>query len=852
MRKPLPSFKYLNVLKSCILTKSGVQAASPSDCKVISTLIKKSTGRSVSETTIKRFLGFAEKQFNFSIYTLNTLCEFAGYAGWEHFCNTVPEEDNTINHTMWEEFRQKSLTATRITVKTLKNRTGIPFEYTVSRAAKEADFNYFLKSKYQLFCLVAPPGMGKTTQLVHLVDDFFLSEKAPYKDSIIWFFRSVQSFEQFERENDFNFIEYFKNQSHQVNGKVAIVLDGFDEPSDLNEKKQTDLIFQKIIDLLCYYKGLNWLKIILSLRTSTWTLLKERFIQSECIRQTWFSGIFYNKQLKTNLLPLEKKEVCHVMKSIKQATSYPPLLNTALYSLFSYPYYIYLYYELLKKKKHMVLRGDALFCELVTSFAYHKIHRSTNNIKKEWLIRKLVRLKDYGKSDEPIEKRVLLGENDTYISAYNELIKEGILQEKDNNQTFTYRLYVRFLHEPLYTYFIAIELIDKNDDADYFHLFKKITSEYQQPERRKMLFKWILWYSPEESKNEILKLFDMGELSIGEKGYILICICDLLENDPRIMNESQKTTLLETSLSFLSKNFLELNDLGRTHEEILKTLLHFSVKQTHTANLLILLGVLSLVHLDKEELSHIIIRLNKLDKKIFPNNYPIDPLRALEFIYEYYTYEYYTGQSSRSDFPDTIDVFIKNSRTKIENKAVEPEYLLSYQLAVFIFMLTRPAREMKQLTDIVRQSHPSLFLKEQYNGISSFLLMRDAFAYLRNAMNIQAIQITEELQGYNKRFREEKSYSINTLLYKILQGEIAVIECDYTSACKLFYNVYEACKKRKYVILQAYTAFPLIKIYKLNDESHLAFKVMEDIRQTLESIHFPVEDILLTKIMEEA
>lgn len=64
-------------LKKRILLKAGIAFPTPNDCKLISENIYQITNRRVSETTLKRLLGFAVMRHKFSSYTISSLSEYA-------------------------------------------------------------------------------------------------------------------------------------------------------------------------------------------------------------------------------------------------------------------------------------------------------------------------------------------------------------------------------------------------------------------------------------------------------------------------------------------------------------------------------------------------------------------------------------------------------------------------------------------------------------------------------------------------------------------------------------------------------------------------------------------------------
>lgn len=63
----------INILK----VRTGIEFPAPSDCKRIVEDIFETTGKKISETTLKRFFGFATSRHKLSKYTLSALKEYA-------------------------------------------------------------------------------------------------------------------------------------------------------------------------------------------------------------------------------------------------------------------------------------------------------------------------------------------------------------------------------------------------------------------------------------------------------------------------------------------------------------------------------------------------------------------------------------------------------------------------------------------------------------------------------------------------------------------------------------------------------------------------------------------------------
>lgn len=861
MEWPLPSPQLIGILQKYILSKAAIQVVSPGDCRQISRHIEGLTGKVISETTLKRFFGFAQQQYNFSRFTLNTLAEFVGFSGWEDFCKSVSTDGEiSMDHAMWEEFRQKALLVTTHTQNALKNLSGVPFHTTVSRTAIEADFEYFLKGDYQFFCLTGASGIGKSIQMVHLVDKFFIRENAPFRDSIVWFLKGPAlkkleprdfSFEestkdQFEIGKKFTFLNYFREHAQEVRGRLMLILDGFDEHTF--EAAELENIFEKIIDLLCYAQGCSWLKLVVSLRTATWQQLQKRINESEYLKKTWFSGVFYQKEARANLMPLGNTEVRKALKAIQEETrSAGDISETPdLYGLFGDPFFLHLYYQLLKKNPNTSLRGNALYCELVASYVFQKIYQSGYSVEKIRIIHKLIKATDYGKSETPVERRILFEANDMYVLGYNELLSEGILQERNVDSMFNYRIFVQFQHPALFAYFIAQDMIEKGKEFSTAALFKKIMQEYADEQMRNMILLWAVLHLVVNKPQDMASVVFHPQLSVVEKARMIMFITDLLEENADLLPQAQKDDFIEKSVYFLAAHFLELDHVGEEQRHTIRTLLSHATDEVQHANLLILQGTVAIARLDKKQLETAIAALRKMDREMLINAYPLHPVRAMEFIYQFYSLE-----PLPEFFDEDIHNFIEYPPEVGHDEKLSAAALLSYQLGIFASIFGRSPKQSIAFTDVVKYLHPGLFAAHKCSGVAMYLLMRQAFAYLRTQMKPHARKILEQLRHCDQLFSIEKNYSHTMGLYEILQGEIAVAEGNLKQASGHFLMAYKFSKHSGFIMLQVYAALPLIRVYKRQKDFEGITAMLEDLKMITHRVDFPLERLLLSKITEQ-
>ena len=229
-------------LRKFVLIKSGLRNIDPARCKTISEYVFKETKNYISETTIKRFFGFANTLHKFSWFTLNSLSQYTGYNDWEAFCKDRKKQTAPVQ-SIWQDLKLKAHAITEVSLIAKKNNSGVPFNVTANRSFFYQDFDYFLKNSHRFSTISAQPGHGKSILLTHMVEYFFFSENVVYKDDIVLLVNSssisavirngVSLKDWFLKEFKFGslteLISFFKKNPEKREGRFIIIVDGIDD-----------------------------------------------------------------------------------------------------------------------------------------------------------------------------------------------------------------------------------------------------------------------------------------------------------------------------------------------------------------------------------------------------------------------------------------------------------------------------------------------------------------------------------------------------------------------------------------------------------------------------------------------
>ena len=627
----------LNELKSLILSKTGIRTITPADCKRISIEISKTLNKNVSETTIKRLFGFAVVKHNFSKFTLTTLSE---YVSEEHLDDSNSSFGMHTNKSLqtWKDVHDKIRKITSFTLKSIKNRSGMPYEMTISRKFAEHDFEDFFKSNYSFTCFISQPGYGRTILLSHLADSFINSKLPIYKDSAILFITAYTFVSKEHVAVNFedqlklqigispkdSLIDYANKHYSATGGKLIIMIDGFAEL--LLKRGLKKQLFESIINFICAVEDNKSIKLIMSMRSTTWTRFYDCIRHSSYLKTKWFPGNYFNLNTVSNIPPLTEKEVNLILSKIHHLDAKD--INEKLKTQLKFPFHIQLYYQLKEEDPDFNYSTNITFYELISRFIQDKIYRSNYYTEKILFLKKVVRLTNFGNQGTSVLKDELIGELSAFKNAYMELLSDGILMEEKSQEQFHPREFVRFVHPHIFEYFLFIELLEK------FHLkidqifFENIRDEYAASQSKFQLLQWTIRF--------LIKTGDMGalasvfdlELDNYERRYLVLFIAENL--DYRAKYDPGTTTLLNThGLHKLFINELINLDLA---DPFYKESLIVILRITNTENDLIiynsLLAIFDIFTLDPRKIDDRLKILATLNAE----NWPVNPYQIVTLI----------------------------------------------------------------------------------------------------------------------------------------------------------------------------------------------------------------------------
>lgn len=597
----------LKELRSLILLKAGIRSMTPADCKTISIEISKTLNKNVSETTIKRLFGFAMVRHKFSRFTLTTLSE---YVNNQTLISAIEKaEIQTDSKGLnWKETEERARRITDFTIKSIKNRSGIPYEMTVTRMFSEHDYDDFYKSDHSFMAFISQPGYGKTIVLAHLAEKILSAKTIITQGTTLAFITAYNLLTKESAQIDIEaqvksmlgistndtLVDYVEKNYNQNQKKLIIFLDGFSEIMLLKETQNE--IFTGIIDFICSIENSDKVKLVMNMRSTTWTRFYERIRGSSHLKKKWFPGNYFNLSDSSNIPPLTEKEVDLIIRKIDHLDY--KNINPRLKSQLKFPFHVQLYYQLKEEDPGFNYSTNITFYELISRFIQDKIYKSNYYTEKILFLKKLIQLTDYGKKQNSVLKDDLVSELSAFKNAYSELLSDGILMEERLLDSYQPKEYVRFIHPHIFEYFLFIELLEKFQlriGDDYFHYIKE---EYKSNHARFHIIQWTIRFMVRMGNFDAIdNVFQLG-LTRYEKNYLILFIAENLDYREKYAKDKLSGHQINLLHSSIARELTAFDFSDLCYKEAIEALIKVTTTDDHLLFYTSLFSIYSILELD--------------------------------------------------------------------------------------------------------------------------------------------------------------------------------------------------------------------------------------------------------------
>ena len=493
------------LLKVCVLQEARIQNIIPSECGKLSELIFLKTKKRVSETTIKRIYGFALSKFNPSTFTLQTLSQYCGYSSWEEFYKHQRSEEQVTKPAIsWDNLCHRANNITRFTLKSLKQRSGIPYRFTIKRKTFFSHWEAFLQSNKTATVFISQAAFGKTIGLCHVIDELVKDNTDDTCNVNFILFFSANSITNIS-PNELNLgdwilaflglnardslIDIFESNKSRF---FYLIIDDFD---DYNFKTdQFKVFFNQLIDVISYYSQYSWFKVVLTMRSTTWLNFKQLTQISAEIENNWYLGNLNEQGNVRNIEPLNVDEILHLSQNINPAIETVNHLEESSLKKLSNPLLFQLYYQYKSPKFELNAHDPFCLYQITSKYCSSKIYYGANSVEKVILVKQLLDLLDYKSNMFTVDKIYFYPYAKEYPATYKELVNTNIFLEQNLSKGLQYNESLGFFGQNVLDYCLAKKFYASNGNLLDKNLVNEIENTLGNSIIKPQIVNWLVFF----------------------------------------------------------------------------------------------------------------------------------------------------------------------------------------------------------------------------------------------------------------------------------------------------------------------------------------------------------------------
>jgi len=682
--------QYFKILKEKAVEAFNGSEIQSADCYLFSKEIVKTTGKTVSETTIKRVFGHTTSKHSPSRYTLDALSQYCGYNSWTEFIEKQDELSITnSDHQDWDSLKNHVSKITRFNIfaadSKLKNKHAINLKQpNLENALLEK-----LNIEYNFRVLHGVANSGKTlsvlkslkTKMSENNENIYL-----YLDCNTLFHGAIYGFNPYKWISvilDFGNEELIKqfcnNYKDSHLGEIHIIFDGFND--ELLPDKHFNAFLSNFLDLAQYFVQYPWIQITLITRTHIFKKIKAK-IDKEYINNE--QKPLYIDMNSINALSIN--DVSQLLLEYDISHTINEISNPIISQWFKKPYLIETYLYVYSKNPLIHFKTKESLYITIHQYYWKNIDFK-KYLKQECKDEVTSFLKGIQCLDfmEPqfIEYNYRLKNNLLYKSPlYNDMVSFGLIVEQDKHYKFESILFKAYLIS-IFVYH-ALNIKNRKEFLDYVHL------NFEHSVILKSAITWFTLFSIEEfqldDQENDLKEFEY----LIKKEEVLYRKLIFLQNfhansSPEIKKEIEKHVIKNNYTFNISYykcyTYKQLRNLYNV-------LLNMDLPKTHQNLIQIKLLNISFFAWDE-------IEIYKNLEKIVVNNFEgdefsVNVVPAYSALYHYF---------KNSEIPESL---MKDIFPSTKNKTTFKDELITFELLTYILMLidNNPKRTQNAIANI--------------------------------------------------------------------------------------------------------------------------------------------------------
>ncbi|MDN3582982.1 hypothetical protein [Mucilaginibacter flavus] len=801
---------HFELLKKSVSQTASIPNVAPSDCKNLSSLILKKTSLCVSETTLKRVFGLVQTRHNPSQFTIEALSKYCGFANLEEFLASCDYETPALGLASWYNMANCAHKVTNFVIKGLKKRSGIPFNQTIDRKSISFHLNTFIESNAVATALIAPSGFGKTTALLHWVDEQLELNAVRKSNNIFLFFSSQVLMSVVHGGQNIHCwllsllgcsnSEYHDMIHNAGDKKFYLIIDGFDEIK--LKASMFQLVLDQLIDILNIYQESRCFKLILTTLPNTWTNNQGKL---GFISKKWFDGFATDTQNAINIPLLSAHEILAISRLTKPKAELK--IDANVIETICHPLYFELYCKLNTQNSYWKKIDHLSRYELTSHLILEKIYLSKNGIKTTKFLYELIGLMDLKAENNTVGQlnaSALITKNE---EIYQTLEGLHLLRTINKSTALCQNIQIEFCLKETLDYFITQWLLSINEgrfNESIIHYLNNCLNN----ELRLSVVKWLVWNIVNNGEKNELHHLTQIKFPLNLKANLLTFLCEILEYEYVTLSVDGLGMHKFCMENSLLDYFLGIEFISTNYSKTLTTLLRFDLSADRSFLLHCYKAVAAVITLDLETLQQQIEELKELPPAIVLS-YPVNPINCFVAIFDFLKY----GIVNKAVLAQ-ITTFSFNPVFFARNKYDEAANNMAGVLIASTLIIGQNPRKLQRVVNILSKSYKASPVSSIAYPFVLKMLSADACFALNNQEKLSEIQ-----EDFSKIITGTHAITpYMEVLVHILKIKTAIARNDHETIANEFRIVMLLANNHNLKLIKLYTTSLLLKKHPLIDE----------------------------------
>ncbi len=468
---------------------------------------------------------------------------------------------------VWERIQEAAKIIGKKNLQTTKQVLQLEQYKTIDRKNISTFLEEFYDSDKIFTALVAPKAMGKSTALIHWLENAFFSAEAPHKKDIVLYldFQIILNQDngiwgwiksEIEYYSGLNISETIFAINFYVKHKIVIVVENL----SIQNEKQAEQFIDELSNFLFLNNRKTCFKIIFSFRNYSWLLVTKALSNIPVIKELWYGVDFDLKQENfTNITLFNKNEIEKIINVHFDDIDWNYFIfrYKYLFPLMKYPFFLDFF---IKNFQKYSIHTEILFYKHEIK---QRILSGIFNEQKVLFLKSLIKQMNWGKT-KILPKKDITHLFDNFPKVYPELIDSGIIDEYQETENLSLSFdFVRINYDFLFEYILSCHWFDE-----------------KVPNLSNFIF-LVRFYKNEQTGINILTTVLKSAMLSGENEKIKILITSIWSQAVKAKDETEKKLFQKYFISIIYElsSQLILNDLQQ--EKFLSLLHHAVLNKQH-------------------------------------------------------------------------------------------------------------------------------------------------------------------------------------------------------------------------------------------------------------------------------